>query len=254
MNCYEIYFSPTGGTKKAAHILAKGIGTNFTEIDMIKYPEKLQQLKFSEEDLCLIAVPSFGGRIPSAAAGQLKKAKGGGAKAILAVAYGNRAIDDTLAELQDILDRAGFTCIAGVEAVAEHSLMRQFGTGRPDGEDEKVLTDYAAKIKGRMDASDTGRKLKLPGNRPYREYNGVPLKPAVNRKCIACGICAKECPAGAIPADRLLTTDKGKCISCMHCVWVCPQKARSCSKLLGFVAGRKLKKHCSGRKENRLYL
>ena len=27
MNCYEIYFSPTGGTQKVAHILAKGMGT-----------------------------------------------------------------------------------------------------------------------------------------------------------------------------------------------------------------------------------
>ena len=62
MNCYEIYFSPTGGTQKVAHILAKGMGTKFTEIDMIKYPDKLQQLKLTEENLCLIAVPSFGGR------------------------------------------------------------------------------------------------------------------------------------------------------------------------------------------------
>lgn len=254
MNCYEIYFSPTGGTKKVAHILAKGLETNFTEIDMIKCPEKLQELKLSEEDLCLIAVPSFGGRVPSAAAGELKKAKGGGAKAILAAVYGNRAIDDTLAELQDILGGAGFTCVAGIEAVAEHSLIRRFGTGRPDGEDEKVLRDFAAKIKDRMDAASPGGNLKLPGNRPYREYNGVPMKPAANRKCTACGICAKECPAKAIPAYRPQTTDKEKCISCMHCVWLCPQKARSCSKLLGFMAGRKLKKHCSGRKENRLYM
>ena len=42
MNCYEIYFSPTGGTQKVARILAKGMGTKFTEIDMIKYPDKEQ--------------------------------------------------------------------------------------------------------------------------------------------------------------------------------------------------------------------
>ncbi len=254
MNCYEIYFSPTGGTQKVAHILAKGMGTKFTEIDMIKYPDKLQQLKLTEEDLCLIAVPSFGGRVPSAAAEELKKAKGCGAKAVLAAVYGNRAIDDTLAELQDIVEEAGFTCIAGIEAVAEHSLMRQFGAGRPDGADERELTDFAAKIKAGMEGNGTGNKLKLPGNRPYRVYNGVPLKPEAKGKCVACGLCAKECPAGAIPGDHPRSTDREKCISCMHCVRVCPRKARSCSRLLGFMAGQKLKKHCVGRKENRLYL
>ena len=48
--------------------------------------------------------------------------------------------------------------------------------------------------------------------------------------------------------------DKDKCISCMHCVAVCPKKARNYSKLVSFIAGLKMKKVCSGRKENKLYL
>jgi hypothetical protein len=51
--------------------------------------------------------------------------------------FGNRAIDDTLLELQDVLVASGFVCIAGMETVAEHSLMHQFGTGRPDQQDKK---------------------------------------------------------------------------------------------------------------------
>ena len=94
----------------------------------------------------------------------------------------------------------------------------------------------------------------FPGNRPYREYGGVPLKPVANGKCTSCGLCAKECPAGAIPLDNPKMTDKDKCISCMHCVAVCPKKARNYSKLVSFIAGLKMKKVCSGRKENKLYL
>ena len=78
-------------------------------------------------------------------------------------------------------------------------------------------------------------EVELPGNHNYREYNGVPLKPVANGKCTSCGICAKECPAGAISKDDPKVTDKEKCISCMHCVAVCPQKARHCNKVMELI-------------------
>ena len=53
--------------------------------------------------------------------------------------YGNRAYDDTLLELKTRLKRAGFRCAAAVAAVAEHSIMCQFATGRPDPGD---LAEY----------------------------------------------------------------------------------------------------------------
>ena len=65
MNLYEIYFSPTGGTKKVADIMIKAMKKDAQEIDMIKDPDKILQTEFSEDDICLIAVPSYGGRIPS---------------------------------------------------------------------------------------------------------------------------------------------------------------------------------------------
>ena len=180
-----------------------------------------------------------------------RNVKADGTKAILVAVFGNRAIDDTLLELQDVLEASGFVCIAGMEAVAEHSLMHQFGTGRPDRQDEKELLEFATKI---MESVEIQRTPKFPGNRPYREYGGVPLKPVANGKCTSCDLCAKECPTGAIPLNNPKLTDKDKCISCMHCVAVCPKKARNCSKFVSFIAGRKMKKVCSGRKENKLYL
>ena len=251
MKFYNIFFSPTGGTKKVANIVAKGTKLDAEKIDLIKEPDKLMKVKFEKKDLCLVAVPSYGGRIPSVVTDMFRKVKANGTKAILVAVFGNRMIDDTLLELQDVLEASGFVCIAGMEAVAEHSLMHQFGTGRPDQQDEKELLEFAAKI---MQNSEAQRTPAFPGNRPYREYGGVPLKPAANGKCTSCGLCAKECPAGAIPLDNPKMTDKDKCISCMHCVAVCPKKARNYSKLVSFIAGLKMKKVCSGRKENKLYL
>lgn len=113
------------------------------------------------------------------------------------------------------------------------------------------MLEFAARI---MQSDETQRTPKFPGNRPYREYGGVPIKPVANGKCTSCGLCAKECPAGAIPLNNPKLTDKDKCISCMHCVAVCPKKARDYSKFVSFIAGQKMKKVCSGRKENKLYL
>ena len=65
MRFYNIFFSPTGGTKKVADIVAKGTKLDAEEIDLIKEPDKLMKVKFEKKDLCLVAVPSYGGRIPS---------------------------------------------------------------------------------------------------------------------------------------------------------------------------------------------
>ena len=62
MSLYEIYFSPTGGTKKVADIMIKAMKKDAQEIDMIKDPDKILQTEFSEDDICLIAVPSYGAR------------------------------------------------------------------------------------------------------------------------------------------------------------------------------------------------
>ena len=102
MKSYNIFFSPTGGTKKVAEIVAKGTNPESEEIDLIKEPDKLTKVKFEKEDLCLVSVPSYGGRVPSVVVDMFRNVKADGTKVILAVVFGNRAIDDTLLELQTI--------------------------------------------------------------------------------------------------------------------------------------------------------
>lgn len=255
MKLYKIYFSPTGGTKKVINIISKPWDCEKMEVDLIDKKTNLANIKLQKEDICIVAVPSFGGRVPEVVVSKLKKIAGAEARAILVTAYGNRAYDDTLLELKHTLEELNFKCIAAIAAVAEHSIMHEFGAGRPDETDKKELLEYAVKIKESMERQTTGQvQIEVPGNNTYREYNGVPLKPKADKTCTKCGLCAAECPVNAIPKDMPLLTDKSKCISCMRCIKICPKHARGLNKIMVMAAAKKMKKVCISRKNNELFL
>ena len=58
---YNIYFSPTGGTKKVADIMVSNLGGEVCEVDICCDIEKMTM---QAEDVCLVSVPSFAGRVP----------------------------------------------------------------------------------------------------------------------------------------------------------------------------------------------
>ena len=180
--------------------------------------------------------------------------RGNGVKTVLIVVYGNRAYDDTFVELQDTLISSGFSPVAAVAAIAEHSIMRQFAAGRPDTQDEKELAEFAVTIRSKMESGELSACLNLPGNRPYREYGGIPMKPQAGKGCTECGLCAGKFPVGAIDAAAPSKTDTIRCISCMRYVVICPQNSQSVSKTLLFAGSMKLKKACSGYRKNELFL
>lgn len=254
MRIYNIIFSPTGGTEKVAAPFVQAFGQAAQTIDLTDYAVDFAQISLEKEDTCIVAVPSFGGRVPGVAAERLEKIHANGAKAILIVAYGNRAYDDTLLELKAILKRAGFCCTAAVAAVAEHSIMHQYGQGRPNQTDLEELSQFAEQIRQYLEEGRMPEDLTLPGSSPYREYHGVPIKPAAKKSCTSCGLCAEKCPVQAISKTNPRETDNKKCISCMRCVSICPTHSRKVNSILTAIAASKMKKSCSAPKKNELFL
>lgn len=207
---------------------------------------------FSQVDLVLIAMPSFGGLAPRAILNRLADTEGNGARCVLMAVYGNRAIDNTLVQMEDTVEAKGFRVIAAISAVAQHSMLPQYAAGRPDTQDAAQLKGFSKKILEKAAANDFS-KPKLPGNRPYKKP-GSGMVPKAVSACTACGLCAQKCPMGAIDIQNPKLTDKDKCIGCMRCSAICPNHARSISKVMAGVAAIALKKSCSDRKENVLYI
>lgn len=259
MRYAQMIFSPTGGTGRTAQILMSGLipserGGSVETIDLSDPVYDFSMCSFAPEDVVLITLPSYGGRVPAAAAERLSQTKGNLAKCVLLCVYGNRAYEDTLAEMADIAESCGFTIAAAVCAVAEHSIMHQFAAGRPDGKDEEELKGYAKKILEKIKSGTGEDGPQIPGNRPYKKAGGAGLVPKATKDCMNCGLCAQQCPVQAIDRENTKKVDSGKCISCMRCVAKCPASARKANSAMIAAASLALKNACSVRKDCELFI
>ena len=168
MNIHQIIFSPTGGTRRVSEVLCHGMDVESVVTDLCVKSADIQLPDIHEDDLAVIAMPVYAGRVPALAVERLRMVKAHGARCVVVAVFGNRAYDDALLEMQDIASETGFRVIAAVAAVAEHSIIRKYGKGRPDADDEQTLQNFGADIMRKAENDDCTIP-KLPGNRPYKK-------------------------------------------------------------------------------------
>lgn len=251
----EIYFSPTGTTKTIVQAIAKIFDGDHIDVNLLRHPLR-DDVKISEYEMAVIGMPVFAGRIPSVCVEALSRFKAHGSPAIVCVAFGNRAYDDALLELQGLAEKSGFVVIGSGAFVAQHSLFPDVARGRPDAADRKHIELFAEACKKKLeeDFTDGSRRVTPKGKTPYTAYKNLPMTPSTNAECTNCGACAAICPVNAINADKPSQTDTKKCITCVACVAACPVKARRFSGALYWVGGKIFGLMCSGRKEPETFL
>jgi len=224
MTIKTLYFSPTGTTKKIVETISKTLGVveKNHNITLPKHRDIVPT--FAKEDLLVVGIPVYAGRIPRLIIDQLTKIKGNESPVVLIAVYGNRDYDDALLEMKDVFVQNGFIPIAAGAFIGEHSYTNEVGTNRPDVEDLIICKLFAETIKTHLnsDICKSG-ELHIKGNFPYREIKpSLPLGPTVNESCISCGICAINCPTGALKYGRHINVIDELCIRCHACVRKCP--------------------------------
>lgn len=252
-----VFFSATGRTRRAAEQVASALPLAADWLDITPHAADGLARSFGPDELVVWAAPVYGGRLALQAAQRFARLKGKQTPAVLLAVFGNRDYDDALLEMQDISQAAGFVPFACAAPVAEHSLMPGIAAGRPDEQDAQQLADFARGLWQTLQQAPAAADLRVPavkGKRPYKDYPSIPFNPAASQTCVQCGVCARACPAGAIPLEHPNQTDKTRCISCMRCVSVCPQGARSVNKLLLAAAGKAFALKFGARKEPEFFI
>ena len=236
MGCVKlVYFSPTGTTKKVVHGIVGGINQESVESFDLTHPKARKQLlQTEEEDLLIIGVPVYMGRIPALLGEWMNTIQAKNTPTICVVVYGNRAYDNALLELKDIMKSRGCLPIAGAAYIGEHSFSNSKtpSRGRPDKDDLNHAKRFGQKIHKKLQSAVRISELsevEVPGSYPYEgitELWDVDFI-AVSDQCTHCGLCSEVCPVGAVSSKDSSVIDKKKCITCCACLKECPQKARS---------------------------
>lgn len=250
-----LYFSPTSTTKKAVKTIASTLSSDFINHDITLVHNRKTLPSFTNEDLLVIGVPVYAGRIPLIINDYIHSLKGNQTPVVLVGVYGNRDYDDALLELKDILSSNGFIPVAAGAFIGEHSYTNLVGTNRPDDQDVIILKAFAKDIDDLLNHPNIDKlELKVKGNYPYKELKTrPPLGPVVSDQCTLCNACVDVCPSGALSLDQQILVDEQLCIQCCACVKTCSEQAISFKERIGDFE-KFLIANCSERKEPEVFL
>ena len=237
-----MYFSPTDTTKKVICEIADTMLESLRlkaitkHIDFTLPYVRDKSVGFTDEDIVIIGVPVYAGRVPNVLLKYLNSLNGNGAWTIPVVVYGNRHYDDALIELNDILESRGFTVIAAAAFIGEHSFSKTLAKDRPDEKDKVIAISFANQVCRKIATWVKMDNVFVKRGKPYSDYyrpkdeagNPVDIrkvKSKTNSDCTNCKLCVSLCPMGSIDSEDVSRLNY-ICIKCGACIKKCPTNAK----------------------------
>lgn len=293
MKTTAIYFSPTGNTKKYTETMAAAVTADYEVLDLTKVQNKEVQRTFGADELVIIGMPVYAGRIPMAAAPRLDGLKGNGTPCILVATYGNRHYDDALVEMEDIAKENGFV-VKGAAALIGRHTYGAIEVNRPDAADLEAAADFAKRICAALDknaeqkctCTDTAREIEgkcastpfvkgdtqnttdtetgngaetciessIPGSRPYQK-EAIPGGQFKPLTSDACVGCGVCKEACPVAAiDDDFQVNPEICISCFRCIRNCPVGAKNMDVEAYLTFAEDFTKKLAARRENEFFM
>ena len=223
-----IFFSPTGTSRTIAQSIAAGANHSFPfkHIDLT-LPGHPTDISASENELTIIAVPVYAGRVARLAKSRLKEVSGNNSPAIIVVLYGNREFEDALLELKHIAEEQSFNVVAAAAFIGEHSFSTAespTAQGRPDQSDLNIAFKLGKSVIKKLDNDQVTPEIEVPGNFPYKDgMKNLPFTPVVDTdNCTECGECIAACPTGSMSLNGTIKINVDTCILCASCIKTCP--------------------------------
>ncbi len=133
----SVFFSPARKTGDITSLFVSSLGYDIEKYNITSYKKRDTAVNFSSNDLAVFAYPVYGGRVPDIMIKQLEKITSDNTPAVIIAVYGNRAYEDALLEMQNILSEKGFIVIAAAAFIANHSIMTKVAVNRPDEKDNE---------------------------------------------------------------------------------------------------------------------
>lgn len=114
-----LYYSPIGGTKMMTEKIARDLAGKLCDYSPEKVcfdcydleDDTVSGLDLSDENIVVIGVPVYMGKIPLPAAKAIRRIKGDDVMTLVSVSYGGRSYGNALFELQHCAEDAGFKVI-----------------------------------------------------------------------------------------------------------------------------------------------